>query len=173
MAESATASAATASAAPGSAASGSGSAGSGSARLEAIWLKSARKGPMEPVAAATLVAGKGLEGNVDRGGYRQVTLLDAGAWETATREVGVDLSPDARRANLLVRGVDFCDTANRVLRIARCRIRIRGETLPCGRMEDAAPGLKTALAPGWRGGAYGIVLEGGPLALGDAVAWES
>lgn len=152
---------------------GSGPAGSGSARLEAIWLKSARKGPMEPVPEATLVAGKGLEGNTDRGGYRQVTLLDADAWEAATREVGVDLDPDARRANLLVRGVDFCETANRVLRIAGCRIRIRGETLPCGRMEDAAPGLKAALAPDWRGGAYGMVIEGGPLALGDAVAWES
>ncbi len=150
-----------------------GSAGSGGARLEAIWLKSARKGPMEPVPEATLVAGKGLEGNVDRGGYRQVTLLDADAWETATREVGVDLAPDARRANLLVRGVDFSETANRVLRIAGCRIRIRGETLPCERMEDAAPGLKAALAPDWRGGAYGMVLEGGPLALGDSVAWES
>ena len=147
--------------------------GAGSARLEAIWLKSARKGPMEPVPEATLVAGRGLEGNVDRGGYRQVTLLDADAWEAATREIGVDLGPDTRRANLLVRGVDFRETADRVLRIAGCRIRIRGETLPCGRMEDAAPGLKVALAPDWRGGAYGMVLEGGPLALGDTVAWES
>lgn len=150
-----------------------GPAGSGSARLEAIWLKSARKSPMQSVPEATLVAGKGLEGNVDRGGYRQVTLLDADAWEAATREVGVDVAPAARRANLLVRGVDFCETTDRVLRIAGCRIRIRGETLPCARMEDAAPGLKAALAPDWRGGAYGMVLEGGPLALGDAVAWES
>lgn len=148
-------------------------AGSGPARLEAIWLKSARQGPMEPVSEATLVAGKGLEGNVDRGGYRQVTLLDAEAWEAATREIGVDVNPGARRANLLVRGVDFCETAGRVLRIAGCRIRIRGETLPCERMEDAAPGLQAALAPDWRAGAYGMVLEGGRLAPGDAVAWES
>lgn len=143
------------------------------ARLEAIWLKPAKMGPMEPVAAARLVAGQGLEGNAERGGYRQVTLLDADAWEAATREVGVEVSPDARRANLLVRGVDLHDTANRVLRIAGCRIRIRGETLPCERMDEAAPGLKAALAPAWRGGAYGMVLDGGPLALGDAVAWES
>ncbi|WP_420462849.1 MOSC domain-containing protein [Candidatus Palauibacter sp.] len=145
---------------------------SGGARLEAIWLKSEKLSPMRPVSEATLVAGQGLEANADRGGYRQVTLLDAGAWEVATREVGVELSPDARRANLLVRGVDFRDTADRVLRIAGCRIRIRGETLPCERMEAAAAGLKAALAPDWRGGAYGMVLEGGPLALGDAVAWE-
>lgn len=143
------------------------------ARLEAIWLKPAKMGPMEPVAEARLVAGQGLEGNVERGGYRQVTLLDADAWEAATRDVGVEVNPAARRANLLVRGVDLHDTANRVLRIAGCRIRIRGETLPCERMDEAAPGLKAALAPAWRGGAYGTVLDGGPLALGDAVAWES
>lgn len=143
------------------------------ARLEAIWLKPAKMGPMEPVTEARLVAGQGLEGNAERGGYRQVTLLDADAWEAATREVGVEVGPDARRANLLVRGVDLHDTANRVLKIAGCRIRIRGETLPCERMDEAAPGLKAALAPAWRGGAYGMVLDGGPLALGDAVAWES
>ena len=148
-------------------------ADAGGARLEAIWLKPAKRGPMEPVSKATLVAGQGLEGNVDRGGYRQVTLLDANAWEAATGEVGAEVGPDARRANLLVRGVDFRDTADRVLRIAGCRIRIRGETLPCARMDDAAPGLKAALKPDWRGGAYGMVLEGGPLAPGDAVAWES
>lgn len=152
---------------------GGGGARSGAARLEGIWLKSARNGPMEPVSEATLVAGKGLKGNADRGGYRQVTLLDADAWEAATRELGVDVNPAARRANLLVRGVDFCETADRVLRIAGCRIRIRGETLPCGRMEEAAPGLQAALAPDWRAGAYGMVLEGGLLALGDTVAWES
>ena len=143
------------------------------ARLEAIWLKPAKMGPMESVAEARLVAGQGLEGNAERGGYRQVTLLDADAWEAATREVGVEVNPAARRANLLVRGVDLHDTANRVLKIAGCRIRIRGETLPCERMDEAAPGLKAALAPAWRGGAYGMVLDGGPLALGDAVAWES
>lgn len=142
------------------------------ARLEAIWIKAAKQRPMEPVSEATLVAGQGLEGNADRGGYRQVTLLDANAWEAATREAGTELGPDARRANLLVRGVDFRDSGSRVLRIAGCRIRIRGETLPCNRMEEAAPGLKAALKPDWRGGAYGMVLEGGPLAPGDAVAWE-
>ncbi|WP_419161085.1 MOSC domain-containing protein [Candidatus Palauibacter sp.] len=146
---------------------------SGRARLEAIWLKSAKLGPMRPVSEATLVAGQGLEGNANRGGYRQVTLLDANAWETATGEIGVDVSPEARRANLLLRGVDLADTAGRILRVAGCRIRIRGETLPCERMEEAAPGLQAALGPDWRGGAYGLVLDGGPLALGDVVAWES
>ncbi len=141
-------------------------------RLEAIWLKTAKRGPMKPVSKATLVEGRGLEGNADAGGYRQVTLLDAEAWDAAAKQAGSDVDPAARRANLLLRGIDLRDSTGRVLRIAGCLIRVRGETLPCGRMDEAAPGLKEALEPDWRGGAYGVVLEGGPLAVGDEAAWE-
>lgn len=128
---------------------------------------------MQAVSEATLVEGLGLEGNADRGGYRQVTLLDADAWETAAAAVGAEIDPAARRANLLLRGVDLHESADRVLRIGDCRIKIRGETLPCARMEDAAPGLREALGPDWRAGAYGMVLDGGPLEVGDSVAWDS
>lgn len=145
----------------------------GDARLEAIWLKTGRRGPMQAVAEATLIEDHGIEGNADQGGYRQVTLLDADAWERASAEIEAQVDPRARRANLLLRGIDLYQTADRVLRVAGCRIKIRGETLPCGRMDEAAPGLQAALAPEWRGGAYGVVLEGGTLAVGDAVGWES
>jgi len=142
------------------------------ARVEAIWIKTGRRGPMEPAAEASLVAGAGIEGNADRGGYRQVTLLDADAWERATTELGRAVDPAARRANLLTRGLDFFDTADQVVIIGTARIQIRGETLPCERMDEAAPGLRTALAFEWRGGAYGMVLDGGAIAVGDTVSWE-
>ena len=145
----------------------------GGARLEAIWVKTAQGGPMRSVPEGTLVAGSGLEGNANLGGYRQVTVLDADAWQAATEEAGADVGPEARRANLLVRGLDLAETRDRVLKVAGCRIAIRGETLPCERMDEAAPGLKEALRPSWRGGVYGMVLEGGPVALGDAVAFEA
>lgn len=144
----------------------------GEAKLEAIWLKTERRGAMAAVREADLVEGLGLEGNADRGGVRQVTLLEVEAWERAMEELGADVDPAARRANLLVRGIDLRDSADRVLEIAGCRIRIRGETRPCARMDEAAAGLRNALEPDWRGGAYGMVLEGGRVAVGDPVRWE-
>ncbi|MCG8467889.1 MAG: MOSC domain-containing protein [Gemmatimonadetes bacterium] len=146
---------------------------SNGARVESIWLKTERRGPMASVDRATLVEGIGIEGNANRGGYRQVTLLDADAWEAATAELGVDVDPASRRANVLVRGVALTETGGRVLRVGGSRIQIRGETLPCDLMEEAAPGLREALKPSWRAGAYGVVLTGGPVAIGDAVEWES
>jgi len=144
----------------------------GAGRVEAIWLKTARRGPMEAVEEASLVKGVGIEGNADRGGYRQVTLLETGAWERATAELGVTVDPADRRANLLVRGLELRDTVDRVVAIGDARIQIRGETLPCGRMDDAARGLRDALASEWRGGVYGMVLAGGMISVGDAISWE-
>jgi MOSC domain-containing protein YiiM len=137
--------------------------------LEAIWLKRMKRGPMDAVAAATLVAGRGLAGNADQGRKRQVTVITSEAWGAMMAELDAAVEPSARRANLLVRGVDLRDCRGAILTIGACRVRIAGETRPCERMDEALPGLRAAMGRDWRGGAFGVVLDDGEIRVGDAV----
>jgi MOSC domain-containing protein YiiM len=140
-------------------------------RLEAIWLKRVRLGPMDLVPEAELRAGRGIAWNADFGGRRQVTILDAGEWERRLSVLGSALDPSFRRANLLVRGVDLAESRGRILALGQCRIRIDGETKPCALMDEVLPGLRGALYERWGGGAWGAVVTGGRIALGDPVGW--
>jgi MOSC domain-containing protein YiiM len=130
---------------------------------------------MDPREQASLVAGRGLAGNANQGGRRQVTLLEAERWADALAEIGelgAGLDPAARRANLLISGLRLERTRGRILRVGPCRLRIFTETTPCERMDEACPGLRQALRPEWRGGACAEVLDGGEIAVGDEVRWE-
>jgi MOSC domain-containing protein YiiM len=143
-----------------------------SGRLRAIYLKRFKKGPMDPRGTATLIAGKGLEGNANQGGRRQVILLAEEGWNDATAELGIPLDASARRGNLLLSGIDLEKTRGRILRIGDARLRIFMECTPCYQMDQAAPGLRESLKPHWRGGACAEVLAGGEIRVGDEVAWE-
>ena len=142
-------------------------------RLERIWVKRSKRGVMDERKDARLVAGQGLEGNANQGGRRQVTLLDVGAWGEALEELSAELDPVHRRANLLVSGLSLADSRGQVLRVGGVRIRINGETRPCERMDEALGGLREALQPGWRAGAFGEVLDSGVVRVGDAAGWLS
>jgi MOSC domain-containing protein YiiM len=126
---------------------------------------------MDPVSSAVLEAGRGIAGNADFGRRRQVTILDADEWERRLAELGATLDPAARRANLLIRGIDFAESRGRTLAVGGCHIRIDGETKPCERMEEALPGLRQALYEGWGGGGWGAVVLGGTIAVGDPAEW--
>lgn len=142
-------------------------------KLAAIWLKRMKRGPMDPVERATLKAGRGLVGNADQGGKRQVTIINQAVWEERTALLGVELDPSSRRANLMVSGeIDLNNSRHRILRIGNCRVRIYGETKPCETMDKAAPGLQEMLRDNWGGGAFAEVLDDGEIAVGDVVKWE-
>lgn len=140
--------------------------------LEQIWIKRVTRGPMDAVAEAQLDEGKGLAGNANRGGKRQVTILEREAWESHMAATGGSLDPVRRRANLLVSGCDLKNSRGRVLHVGECRIRIWGETKPCEQMEEALPGLRAVMADNWGGGAFGEVLTGGTIRRGDVVSLE-
>ena len=140
-------------------------------RLEAIWIKRARLGPMDAVERVTLVAERGLLGNADQGGRRQVTIIARETWDRLMGELGAAVDPSARRANLMVSGLDLEESRERILQVGGCRIRIRGETRPCERMDEALPGLRDAMRPRWGGGVYGTVLEDGEIGVGDMADW--
>ncbi|HTQ79907.1 MAG TPA: MOSC domain-containing protein [Thermoanaerobaculia bacterium] len=150
-------------------------------RLRAIFIKRMKRGPMDPKERAELVAGRGLVGNADQGRRRQVTLIEEERWADALAEIaeipevaelGAHLDPRTRRANLLISGFPLKGTRGRILTIGACRLRILGETRPCERMDEACRGLRKALDPDWRAGAFAEVLTGGEIALGDELAWE-
>jgi MOSC domain-containing protein YiiM len=140
-------------------------------RLEAIWIKRAHRGPMDPVVRASLRAGRGIVGNADQGGRRQITLIERQLWDVVMEDVGDYVDPAARRANLMVVGLSLADSRGKILRVGRCRLRINGETRPCEHMDQARDGLRHALARPWRGGVYGEVLDDGEIEVGTPVEW--
>jgi MOSC domain-containing protein YiiM len=143
------------------------------AKLEAIWIKRAKQGPMDAVEDARLDAGRGIRGNANRGGRRQVTIISAERWQAICAALGAGIPPSTRRANLLVSGLELENTRGRILRVGASRLRINGETRPCWQMEEAQAGLQAAMEPHWGGGAFAEVIDGAEIRTGDAVEWES
>ena len=131
-------------------------------RLLAIAVRHRSRGTMQELAEAEVTREGGVADDFrGRPGRRQVTVLSLESWQAAGRELGRELPWTARRANLLVSGVDLA--AAGVLRIGEVELEVTGETAPCERMEEACPGLRAALTPGWRGGVTCRVRRPGTL----------
>jgi len=140
--------------------------------LHQIWIKRVRRGKMDPAERARLVAGRGIDGNADQGGKRQVTLMDLERWHELMDRMGGDLDTGARRANLVIDSLDLFDSRGKTLRVGATRLLIHGETRPCERMDDALPGLGDVMRERWGGGVFAEVIEGGEIAVGDEVGWD-
>jgi MOSC domain-containing protein YiiM len=119
-----------------------------------------------------LIAAHGIEGDRTAqraGGKRQVTLFQ---WEhlpvlAALQGLGA-VAPEALRRNLGVAGVNLRALVRQRFRVGPCLLEGTGECHPCRKMEVALGDGGYASMRG-HGGINAVVLEGGPVALGDAV----
>lgn len=143
-------------------------------RLIGIAWRPARQAPMQSVDSVLVTKERGVEGDHKGAKFprRAVTVLAREDWEAALSDLGVadnELAWTERRANLLVEAVRLPRALGATLRIGPLLIEVTYPTTPCRRMDEVRPGLKRALYPDWRGGVTCRVLEGGCIAIGDAV----
>jgi MOSC domain-containing protein YiiM len=156
-------------------------------RIEAIFLRPARRAPVLSVDSAEAAPGRGLIGDRfaerlrDKPSQRkrEITLMQAehlpviAAWCTRER-----IAPEQLRRNLLISGLNllamrslFADTPL-VWRIGDdVRIQLTGPCDPCSRMEEElGPGGYNAMRG--HGGMTAMILQGGIIRVGDAVRLE-
>jgi MOSC domain-containing protein YiiM len=143
-------------------------------RVLGIARREVKRGPMLPLERAEVSQSAGVAGDTrGRPGARQVTVLSASAWLEACAIAGTDLPWLARRANILVDGLDLRHAAGAVLRLGDdVELLVTGELEPCQRMDAASPGLRLALAGDWRGGVTCRVQRGGALVVGATARLE-
>jgi len=138
-------------------------------RVEELWIKPVRKGPMDPTQSATFVANEGIVGNANQGGNRQVTVIEKEVLDRIRGQLPT-AAPIMRRANVMVSGIRLRETRDHILDLGGVRLLLQGETRPCSRMDEQCEGLTAALDPDWNAGAYGIVLDDGVVRVGDAAS---
>jgi MOSC domain-containing protein YiiM len=139
--------------------------------IKAIALKRRSRAEMESIGSAQVTVDNGIVGDFrgpQRG--RQVTILSEAAWQKTCAEVDTKLPWTARRANLLVDGIEFDESyLGRTIRIGEVELRVTEETNPCSRMDEHHQGLTAALMSAWRGGICCDVVNPGTINIGDQV----
>lgn len=152
-------------------------------RLGGIARRDRPRGLIQTLSRVVVSRDEGVQGDYrgavpsGKSGRRQVSLIEAESWNAAMAELGLAgaeaLPWHVRRANLLVEGLRLPREAGKVIAIGpSLRIEVTVECDPCSRMEEISPGLQAALAPDWRGGLLGKVLDDGEIAIGDEVRIE-
>lgn len=143
-------------------------------QLLGIALRLRSRAPMEEVATVDITTELGVAHDFrGKPGRRQVTVLAAEDWGAACEVLRTELPWTCRRANLLVQGIPLQESTGSTIVLGDVTLMVTGETDPCSRMDEIKPGLRSALAPSWRGGVCCRVVHGGTISVGMPVTIRS
>ena len=122
----------------------------------------------DPVQEATVLSGLGLEGDRSafEGSVRQVLFMD----KETLDEFG--LAPGQVKENVTTTGLDLSQTKKgQVFFIGdEVTMEIVGECEPCSKMDALQPGLMEKIDH--RRGMLAMVINGGPIKVGDSIRVE-
>ena len=140
-------------------------------KLVSIARRSDADSPMQEVFSAEVSLANGIQGDSKgKQVLRQLTILSKESWIKTCHDLDADLPWTARRANLLIQGIEFSPTdVGRTIQIGEVVLEITRETNPCWKMNQIHEGLKETLMSSWRGGVCCKVLQAGTMNIGDTV----
>lgn len=140
--------------------------------LSWIGVRPARGEAIRALSEATLVAGRGIQGDrasARSGGKRQVSLLQHEHLPVIAALVGnAEIAPALLRRNLVVSGINLLALRSTTFRIGQVVLRGSGSCEPCSKMERAL-GVGGYNAMRGHGGILARVVRGGVIRLGDEV----
>ena len=136
--------------------------------IVALHIARVKGTPSDPVDAATAISAQGLEGDrsCSADNTRQVLVMDQ---ETLDH---LELKPGQIKENITTAGMDLSQAkSGEVFFIGdSVTMEVVGECEPCGKMDAIRPGLRDQL--GGRRGMLAMVINGGPIKVGDSIRIE-
>jgi MOSC domain-containing protein YiiM len=141
--------------------------------LASIHVAKATRLPMRAVDRVTVEAGRGIVGDRYHGTrHRHVTVQSATALAAAAQAYGAPVPAGLTRRNLTIDEGDVPRDPGARIRIGTVVLEVVRVAAPCKLLDDTiGPGAQEALRR--RAGSVCRVVEGGEIAVGDAVELDA
>ena len=144
--------------------------------VTSLLVAATAEAPLERVATAEAVAGRGLTGDryadgagtfSGRGRGYELTLIEAEALD-ALAAAGIEITSEDARRNVVTRGIDLNALVGHRFRVGEVECAGRRLAEPCAHLQRLAPaGVLSGLVH--RGGLRADILRGGTMRVDDSV----